>query len=233
LVCIRTYGLHLLLVAQVHQLVAVGFTGRDILFGLALGQALQVVCRATNGTTCWARCIRGFLIFVASAALGGGFGLGGFFVAAAAVSCRWLWLAVGALLAYQSAAWLLAVRRAVALPVAQGFFTNTFAFRRWVGAFCVALRFLAYSVALRAGTFLAMFYWAANFTLGFVALDGALAAAKFLAASGASRLFTNRFAHLVADGRVALPLAFGVAVTTFPTVTSRAIAGGRGKGHKG
>jgi len=233
------YDLNLLgFVAQVHQLVAVCFTGRDVFLGLALGQALQVVRGATDSTTCWPRCGGGFLVFVAPAAFGrgfglGGFGLGGFLVATAAVSGRGLGLAVRALLAHQGAARLLAVRGAVALPVAQWLFAHTFAFWRWVGALGVALGFLAHGVALGARTFLAMFHWAADFALGLVALDGALTAAKLLAAGGASGLFADRFAHLVADGGVALPLALGVAVTTFPTVTSRAIAGGGGKGHNG
>jgi len=230
----RAHGLYLLgFVAQIHQLVAVCFAGRDVLFGLALGQTLQVVGGAANGTTCWTRCGRCFFVFVASAAFGGGFSLGGFLVATAAVSRRGLGLAVWALLAHQSTARLLAIRGAVALPVAQRFFAHTFAFWRWVGAFSVALGFLAHGVALGASTFLAMLHWAADFTLGLVTLDGALAAPKLLAAGGAAWLFADWFANLVADWGVALPLALGVAVTSFSTITSGAIAGGRREGHEG
>jgi hypothetical protein len=199
---------------------------------------LQVVGGAANGTTCWTRYSRGFLVFVASAAFGGGFSLGGFslggfLVATAAVSRRGLGLAVRALFAHQSAARLLAIRGAVALPVAQRFFAHTFAFWGWVGAFSVALGFLAHGVALGASTFLAMLHWAADFALGLVTLDGALAAPKLLAAGGAAGLFANRFTYLVAHGGVALPLALGVAVTSFSAITSGAIAGGRCEGHEG
>lgn len=142
-------------------------------------------------------------------------------------------MAVWALLAHQSTARLLAIRGAVALPVAQRFFAHTFAFWRWVGAFSVALGFLAHGVALGASTFLAMLHWAADFTLGLVTLDGALAAPKLLAAGGAAGLFADRFTYLVAHRGVALPLAFGVAVTSFSTITSGAIAGGRREGHEG
>jgi len=230
----RAHGLYLLgFVAQIHQLVAVCFAGRDVLFGLALRQTLQVVGGAANSTTCWTRCGRGFFVFVASAAFGGGFSFGGFLVATAAVSRRGLGLAVWALLAHQSAARLLAIRGAVAFPVAQRFFADTFAFWGWVGAFSVALGFLAHGVALGASTFLAVLHWAADFTLGLVTLDGALAAPKLLAAGGAAGLFADRFTYLVAHRGVALPLALGVAVTSFSTITSRAIARGRSEGHEG
>jgi len=189
---------------------------------------LQVVGGAANGTTCWTRCSRGFLVFVASAAFGGGFSLGGFLVATAAVSRRGLGLAVRALFAHQSAARLLAIRGAVALPVAQRFFAHTFAFWGWVGAFSVALGFLAHGVAFWARTFLAVLDWAAYFALGLVALDGALRAAKFLAAGGAAWLFADWFANLVADWGVALPLALGVAVTSFTAFAGRGVAGGHG-----
>ena len=121
----------------------------------------------------------------------------------------------------------------MAFPVAQWFFAYTFAFWGWVGAFSVALGFLAHGVALGASTFLAMLHWAADFTLGLVTLDGALAAPKLLAAGGAAGLFADRFTYLVAHRGVALPLAFGVAVTSFSTITSGAIAGGRREGHEG
>jgi hypothetical protein len=147
--------------------------------------------------------------------------------ASAARTGGWLRLAVGALVANQSALGLGAVSWAVALPVAQGFLADTLALGGWVGAFGVALGLFAHSVALGARTLFAVLDRAADFALGLFAFDGALAAAKFLAAGAAFRLFTDRFAHLVADGGVALPLALRVAVVAFTRVFSTAGGGGR------
>jgi hypothetical protein len=216
----------LFLLAQVHQLVAVLFAFSGVLFGFAFGQALQVVCRASNSTSGWTRCSWGFFFGGATTAFLWGFW--GFLGASTAVSFWWLWLAVWGLFTYKSAAWLLAVCWAVAFPVAQWFFAYTFAFWGWVGALGVALWFLAYGVAFWAGTFFAMFYWAAYFALWFVALDGAFRAAKFLASGGASWLFTDWFAYLVAYWGIALPLALWVAVTSFTAVTGWGIASGHG-----
>ena len=192
---------------------------------------MQVVCRASNGTAGWAGRSWGGLFGGATAALLWGFW--GFLGAGTAIRFRWLRLAVWGFFTNKSAAWLLAVGWAVALPVAQWFFAHTFAFWGWVGALGVALGFLAHGVALGASTFLAMLHWAADFALGLVTLDGALAAPKLLAAGGAAGLFANRFTYLVAHGGVALPLALGVAVTSFSAITSGAIAGGRCEGHEG
>jgi len=136
-------------------------------------------------------------------------------------------LAVGALVADQSALGLGAVGRAVAFPVAQGFLADTLALRGWVGAFSVALGFFADGVALGARALLTVLDRAAYLALGLLAFDGALAATKFLATCATFRLFTDRFAHLVADGGVALPLALRVAVVALAGVFSTASGGGR------
>ena len=187
---------------------------------------MQVVCRASNGTAGWAGRSWGGLFGGATAALLWGFW--GFLGAGTAIRFRWLRLAVWGFFTNKSAAWLLAVGLAVALPVAQWFFAHTFAFWGWVGALGVALGFLAHGVAFWARTFLAVLDWAAYFALGLVALDGALRAAKFLAAGGAAWLFADWFANLVADWGVALPLALGVAVTSFTAFAGRGVAGGHG-----
>ena len=65
----------------------------------------------------------------------------------------------------------------MAFPVAQWFFTYTFAFWCWVGALSVALWLFAHSVAFWTCAFLAMFNWATYFTLWFVAFDCTFTAA--------------------------------------------------------
>lgn len=214
------------MLAQVHQLVAVLFAFSSILLGLALGQALQVVCGASNGATGWTR--RGWGGFFGGATAALLWGFWGFFGAGTAVRFRWLWLAVWRFFTNKSAAWLLAVGWAVALPVAQWFLAYAFAFWGWVGALGVALGFLAHGVAFWASTFLAVLDWAAYFALGLVAFDGAFRAAKFLAAGGAPWLLTDWFTNLVADWGVAFPLALGVAVTSFTAFAGRGVASSHG-----
>jgi len=121
-------------------------------------------------------------------------------------------LAVGCLLAHQSAFGLLAVSRAVALPVTEWLFADRFASRGGVGALGVARRLLADRVAFWAGSLFAVFDRAAHLALGLVTLDLTLGAAQLLAARGAARLLADRLADLIADRGRALPLAFGVAV---------------------
>jgi hypothetical protein len=85
-------------------------------------------------------------------------------------------LAVGRLLAHQSAFRLLAVSRAVALPVTKWLFTDRLARRGWVGALRVARWLLADRVAFGAGTLLAVFDGAAHLALRLVAFDLTLGA---------------------------------------------------------
>jgi hypothetical protein len=160
---------------------------------------------------------------IARAALSRGSARGG--VASAAVLDRWLGLAVRSLLANKCALGLLAISRAVALPVAKGLFANRLALGCRVGALGVANGLLADSVTLRAGTFLAVLHRAPNFALWLITLNLALGATDLLAASRALGLLAYRLADLIANGAVALPLALGVAVTLF-RVTTLTITGG-------
>jgi len=189
-----------LLAAQRLEVVAQSFAFLFVLLASALGHAVKVesIGRTDAGG--------GNSLLLASAALL--FRL----AARAAVARGRLGLAVGSLFAHEGALRLLAIRRAVALPVAQRLFAHTLAFRGRVGTLSVALRVLAHGVALRARALLAVLDRAADFALGLLALDRAFAAAELLAAGRALGLFADRFAHLVAHGGVALPLALGVAV---------------------
>ena len=189
-----------LLRAQALKVVAQSLALLFVLLAGALGHAVKV--EGISGTDSGG----GDSLLLASAALL--FGLG----ARAAVGRGRLGLAVGGLFAHEGALGLLAVGRAVALPVAEGLFADTLALGGRVGALGVALRVLADGVALGAGALFAVLDRAAHFALGLLTLDCALAAAEFLAAGGALGLFADGFADLVADGGVALPLALGVAV---------------------
>ena len=134
-------------------------------------------------------------------------------IAGTAIFNRGLGLAMGSLLANQSALGLLAICGAVALPITQGFFTHGFTLGLRVTALSVANRFLAHGVALGTSTLFTMLDRATDLAFWLVAFNLTLGAANFLASGGALRLLANRFANLVTDGAVAFPLALGVAVT--------------------
>merc|ERR1719473_1833114 len=131
-----------------------------------------------------------------------------------------LLLAVGGLLADERALRLRAVGRAVALPVADGLLADGLTDGLRVGALGVAERVLAHGVALRAAALLAVLHRAAHLALRLVALDLALGAAELLAACRALRRLADGLAHLVADRRVALPLALRVAVVVLAAVAT-------------
>ena len=157
--------------------------------------------------------ILGLFAFVATAALGCfDCDFGAFSAVAARLLFGRLLLAVRGLFAHQSTLWLRAVGRAVALPVADRLFADRLARRLRVGALGVAQWVLADSVALRALADFAMLDRAADFALRLVALNFAFRASEFLAAGGALWRLADRFANLVADRLVTLPLALRVAV---------------------
>ena len=166
---------------------------------------MQVVCRASNGTAGWAGRSWGGLFGGATAALLWGFW--GFLGAGTAIRFRWLRLAVWGFFTNKSAAWLLAVGWAVALPVAERLLADRLARGRRVGAFSVAGGLLADRVAFRAGALLAVLDRAAHLALRLVAFDLTFRAPELLAPGRAARLLANRLADLVADRRRALPLA--------------------------
>jgi len=80
------------------------------------------------------------------------------------------------LLAHEGALRFFAIRGAVALPVAERLFANGLALGSGICALGVAHRLLAYCVAFRAGTFLTVLHWAADFALRLVTLNSALGA---------------------------------------------------------
>lgn len=83
---------------------------------------------------------------------------------------------MGSFFTYQGTFGLLAISRAVALPITEGFLADRLTCRGWVRALCVASWLLADSITLRASSLLAVLHGAADLAFWLIALDLALRA---------------------------------------------------------
>ena len=84
----------------------------------------------------------------------------------------------------------------------------------------MAKRILAYGIALRASSDLAVFHGASYLALWFVALNLTLGTSEFLTSGGALWRLTHGLTYLITYWLVAFPLALRVAIVTVSTITT-------------